>query len=266
MLNDAETKNLLSRHFDLVILDGAFPECALAMVHTYNVPFMYMNTVGFYTGSLSLAGNPSLYSTTPVFFSSFTDDMNLYQRMMNTIFTMFAYSVHRVRLYSRIYKKNNRNKAKLISEKYLWVFQYTIFCQCRIQNISTLNINFLLVNKKNKIIQNNQLKMLDVYMRFRRNSFQIVENFQFVTILYFGWFDNKRWVLSLDDAHLVFFLLFSFRFDVKIDWKMASFSFEFYNRNDVNVASITCKNMYFSRNFKAEATQLWHIFLLFFFN
>lgn len=107
--------------------------------------------------------------------------------------------------------------------------------------------------------------MLDVYTRFRRNSFQIVENFQFVTILYFGWFDNNRWVLSLDDAHLAFlFLLFSFRFDVKIDWKMASFSFEFYNRNDVNVASITCKNMYFSRNFKAEATQLWHIFLLFF--
>lgn len=96
MLSDAETKNLLSRHFDLIILDGAFPECAVAMVHVFNVPFMYMNTVGFYTGSLSLAGNPSMYSTTPIFFSSFTDDMNLYQRILNTLSTMFAYTLHRV--------------------------------------------------------------------------------------------------------------------------------------------------------------------------
>lgn len=96
MLNDAETKHLLNRHFDLVILDGAFPECALGLVHTLRAPFMYINTVGFYTGSLSMAGNPSPYSTTPIFFSSFTDEMNLYQRFLNTIFTMFAYSVHRV--------------------------------------------------------------------------------------------------------------------------------------------------------------------------
>lgn len=98
MLNDAETKNLLTRHFDLVILDGAFPECAVGLVHVYKTPFMYMNTVGFYTGSLSLAGNPAPYSTTPIFFSSFTDDMNLYQRMMNTMFSLFAYTMHRVRL------------------------------------------------------------------------------------------------------------------------------------------------------------------------
>lgn len=104
MLNDAETKNLLARHFDLVILDGAFPECAVAMTHIYKAPFMFMNTVGFYTGSLSLAGNPSLYSTTPVFFSSFTDDMNLYQRMLNSLFTMFAFTMHRVSDFLIIFK------------------------------------------------------------------------------------------------------------------------------------------------------------------
>lgn len=97
MLNDAETKNLLNRHFDLVILDGAFPECAVSLVYTFRAPFMLINTVGLYTGSLSLAGNPAPYSTTPIFFSSFTDEMNLYQRFLNTIFTLFAYSMHRVR-------------------------------------------------------------------------------------------------------------------------------------------------------------------------
>lgn len=96
LLNDAETKSLLNRHFDLVILDGAFPECAVGLAYTFRVPFMYINTVGFYTGSLSLAGNPAPYSITPVFFSSFTDDMNLYQRLLNTVYTMFAFTVHRV--------------------------------------------------------------------------------------------------------------------------------------------------------------------------
>lgn len=96
MLSDAETKNLLNRHFDLIILDGAFPECALSLVHKIGVPFMYINTVGFYTGSLQLAGNPTPYSTTPIFFSSFTDEMNLYQRFLNSVFTIFAYGMHRV--------------------------------------------------------------------------------------------------------------------------------------------------------------------------
>lgn len=104
MLNDAETKNLLNRHFDLVILDGAFPECAVSLVHAFRVPFMMINTVGLYTGSLSLAGNPAPYSTTPIFFSSFTDEMNLYQRMLNTIYTVFAYSVHRVSIWTCVCK------------------------------------------------------------------------------------------------------------------------------------------------------------------
>lgn len=99
MLNDAETKNLLNRHFELVILDGAFPECAVSLVYAFRAPFMMINTVGLYTGSLSLAGNPAPYSTTPIFFSSFTDEMNLYQRFLNTIYTLFAYSVHRVRCF-----------------------------------------------------------------------------------------------------------------------------------------------------------------------
>lgn len=108
MLTDAETKNLLNRHFDLVILDGAFPECAVSLVHAFRVPFMLINTVGLYTGSLSLAGNPAPYSTTPIFFSSFTDDMNLYQRFLNTIYTVFAYSLHRVSM-----KTNEKTKKQI---------------------------------------------------------------------------------------------------------------------------------------------------------
>ncbi|XP_023180070.2 2-hydroxyacylsphingosine 1-beta-galactosyltransferase [Drosophila hydei] len=84
MLGDAETKDLANRTFDLAILDGAYPECLQGLTHLYKIPFMYINTVGFYTGSLSLAGNPASYAITPNFYSSFTDQMSLYERALNT--------------------------------------------------------------------------------------------------------------------------------------------------------------------------------------
>ncbi|XP_044313428.1 UDP-glucuronosyltransferase 2C1 isoform X1 [Drosophila rhopaloa] len=84
MLSDAETKELTNRSFDLAILDGAFPECFLGLMYQFKIPFMYINTVGFYTGSLSTAGNPVSYAITPNFYSRFTDTMSLYERAINT--------------------------------------------------------------------------------------------------------------------------------------------------------------------------------------
>lgn len=57
MFNDAETHTLLRQSFDLLILDGAFPECALGIAHHYGVPFMYLNTVGFYMGEFYIYYN-----------------------------------------------------------------------------------------------------------------------------------------------------------------------------------------------------------------
>lgn len=96
MLNDAETQALLQRSFDLAILDGAFPECALGIVHRQRMPFMYINTVGFYTGSLSLGGNPAPFSSTPHFYTAFTDEMNLLERMANTAIHVFSDVLHKV--------------------------------------------------------------------------------------------------------------------------------------------------------------------------
>lgn len=104
MLSDAETKSLLNRHFDLVILDGAFPECGLSLVHAFRAPFMYINTVGLYSGSLQIAGNPSPYSITPVFFSSFTDEMDIYQRLLNAAMTAFTDVMHRVSILILIFR------------------------------------------------------------------------------------------------------------------------------------------------------------------
>uniref|UniRef100_A0A1I8NYU4 UDP-glucuronosyltransferase n=1 Tax=Stomoxys calcitrans TaxID=35570 RepID=A0A1I8NYU4_STOCA len=95
MLEDAETQALMNRNFDLAILDGAYPECALGMVYQYKIPFMYINTVGFYTGSLSNSGNPGSFSVTPNFYSSFTDNMNILERAMNTAIQITSDVVHK---------------------------------------------------------------------------------------------------------------------------------------------------------------------------
>lgn len=96
LLSDAETKDLLSSSqiFDLLILDGAYPECALGFVKRYKAPFMYINTVGFYTGSLSVAGNPTPYSVTPFLSRPFTDSMSFVQRTTNTLWHFTANVLH----------------------------------------------------------------------------------------------------------------------------------------------------------------------------
>lgn len=77
--------DLLGRKFDLLILDGAYPECALSLAYRLGAPYMYINTVGFYTGTMAMAGNPGPYSVTPVFYRSLTDDMNFFERIVNSI-------------------------------------------------------------------------------------------------------------------------------------------------------------------------------------
>jgi UDP-glucoronosyl and UDP-glucosyl transferase len=96
LLDDPETKDLLEAKFDLLILDGAFPECALGLQYRFNVPFMYINTVGFYTGSTSRAGSPTPYSITPHFSIALTDHMNFLERVTNTAVHVLLNVIHSV--------------------------------------------------------------------------------------------------------------------------------------------------------------------------
>lgn len=96
MLEDHETKDLLTSKFNLLILDGAFPECALGLQYKFNVPFMYINTVGFYTGSIARSGSPAPYSITPHFSVALTDDMNIIERATNTAVHIVLQMFHSV--------------------------------------------------------------------------------------------------------------------------------------------------------------------------
>ncbi len=82
--------------FDLVILDGAYPECAVGLAYHFQVPFIYVNTVGFYTGSISQAGNPAPYSVTPFFGLPFSDNMHLVQRLVNAGYHLCLSLLHTV--------------------------------------------------------------------------------------------------------------------------------------------------------------------------
>lgn len=75
---------LHGNQFDLMIMDGAYPECSVGIAYFLNIPFMYINTVGFYMGSISNAGSPTPYSVTPFFARGMTDQMNVFQRTLNT--------------------------------------------------------------------------------------------------------------------------------------------------------------------------------------
>lgn len=55
------------------------------MQYKFNIPFIYLNTVGFYTGSVSRAGSPTPYSITPSFAIAMTDNMNFIQRVTNSL-------------------------------------------------------------------------------------------------------------------------------------------------------------------------------------
>ncbi|XP_053974062.1 UDP-glucosyltransferase 2 [Hylaeus volcanicus] len=69
--------------WDVAVIDGAYPECLLGVLHGENVPTIMLNTVALYSGSIGRQGNPSPWSITPYFGKSFTQDMNFFQRVVN---------------------------------------------------------------------------------------------------------------------------------------------------------------------------------------
>jgi hypothetical protein len=71
-------------------------ECFLGIQYIHNIPFMYLNTVGFHTGSISRAGSPQPYSITPSFSLALTDDMNFMQRVKNAAVQVVLDTIHSV--------------------------------------------------------------------------------------------------------------------------------------------------------------------------
>ncbi|XP_077300343.1 UDP-glycosyltransferase family 50 member B3 [Arctopsyche grandis] len=95
-LDDHETKDFMDskRRYDLMIIDGAFPECAYGLVYHFKIPYMLINTVAFYPFSLSRAGSPTPHSVTPFLGKPLTDNMNIIERTFNTICYTLLEALH----------------------------------------------------------------------------------------------------------------------------------------------------------------------------
>lgn len=100
VLSDPETQMLTNsgRSYDLVILDGAYPECAVALAFHFRAPFMYtyINTVAFYMGSVAHGGGPVPFSVTPFFARPFSDNMGFPDRALNAIYLTGIEVIHTV--------------------------------------------------------------------------------------------------------------------------------------------------------------------------
>lgn len=98
VLSDPETNQLMNsgRSYDLVVLDGAYPECAVGLAFHFRAPFIYINTVAFYMGSVAHGGSPMPFSVTPFFARPFIDDMGFLDRVLNTVYMTGIEVVHTV--------------------------------------------------------------------------------------------------------------------------------------------------------------------------
>ncbi|EDW59086.2 uncharacterized protein Dvir_GJ10474 [Drosophila virilis] len=133
LLSDPATQRLL-RHaaaghtqYQLAIVDGAFPECALGIVHRLNVTaFIYINTVAFYTGSVSLAGNPDAYAVTPHVFASWTLPMHYLQRVANCLTHVIADLLHWVCM-QRVHRLLRQHLAWMCHIPMCWLWRCPSF-------------------------------------------------------------------------------------------------------------------------------------------
>ena len=69
---------------DLIMIPAFMNECALAFVHKFQVPFIYVTTSGLTPWTADTIGNPEHPAYVPNQYLSYTDDMTLWERVINT--------------------------------------------------------------------------------------------------------------------------------------------------------------------------------------
>ncbi|XP_046401717.1 UDP-glycosyltransferase UGT5-like [Ischnura elegans] len=89
--------------FDLVVVSMFYCECAYSFAHIFDTPLVLMSPAGSFPVTDSLVGNPAITSFVPDLFSSFSDNMNLMERTLNTLLHMATLTFH----YTLIYPKHN---------------------------------------------------------------------------------------------------------------------------------------------------------------
>ena len=82
---DPILKRLMGEKFDLVVLEAFLNECMLPVAQYFKVPFIYMNAVFPLPWLLDAIGSPMALDQVPLLTTTFTHNMNLFERVHNTI-------------------------------------------------------------------------------------------------------------------------------------------------------------------------------------
>jgi glucuronosyltransferase len=72
-------------HYDLIIIEAFFEECFLGFAHKFKAPVIQVCTYGGSNFMADWVGSPNPYSYIPDEFLHYTDKMNFWQRMHNTV-------------------------------------------------------------------------------------------------------------------------------------------------------------------------------------
>jgi glucuronosyltransferase len=91
VLSDTNVQLIRSRdlHFDLIILDAFFSECFLPFGHTLKAPIIKFCTFSGTHWMGDWVGNPSPYSYVPDVVTDFSDRMNLWEMVINSLSGIF---------------------------------------------------------------------------------------------------------------------------------------------------------------------------------
>jgi glucuronosyltransferase len=92
LMNDHEVQDWIERGvgaWDLIVLDSFLNDCALGMVHKYQVPHIVFGTSSPYNWVYDELGMPAETSWIPDVHSDFPEDMGLAHRIRNTFQTIF---------------------------------------------------------------------------------------------------------------------------------------------------------------------------------
>lgn len=93
-------KSLLksNQKFDLVLLETMLCEALLGFSHVYNAPTVVVNSFGFAYTTDKVEGNSHPYAYVPTRFTGLTDEMTFFERIQNTLISLFTdithYTVH----------------------------------------------------------------------------------------------------------------------------------------------------------------------------
>ena len=103
-LQDPAVKSVWNNKPDLIMLPAFMNECGLAFVHKFQVPFIYVTTSGLTPWTADIMGTPEHPAYVPNQYLSYTDDMNLLQRTINTVVRLVSPLARRHLVFNRIEK------------------------------------------------------------------------------------------------------------------------------------------------------------------